>query len=244
MSIAAIPLRPGAFLLPGRSARRRLGPLAIVLLLHALLLGLLVLINPKGEPGRRGPTSMIAFNVPSPPVARPQPASKPKPAIVPPLPSAAPPVPDVVIPNAPAPRWTIGDPALTGFDLARTPRAEPAPAEYAVAAGPPDTQPIGTAPDGSPLYPAEWQREPTQAELAFYIKDRGRPGAWGVIVCRTAARFKVEDCRPVAESPGSGMAYAVGEAAWQFRVKPPRIKGEFQTGTWVQIRIDITPADR
>jgi len=213
-------------------------------LLHALLLTLLVLLNPQGEPGRRGPTSMLAFNVPAPQAAQPKPAPVPKPAITPPQRTAGPPVPDVVFPNAPPAKWTIGDPALTGFDLARTQRAEPAPAEYAVAVGPPDTQPIGTAPDGSPLYPAEWQREPTQAELSFYIKDKGRPGAWGVIACRTVARFKVEDCRPIAESPGSGMAYAVGEAAWQFRVKPPRIKGEFQTGTWVQIRIDITPADR
>jgi protein TonB len=37
------------------------------------------------------------------------------------------------------------------------------------------------------------------------------------------------------------LGYAIQEAAWQFRVKPPRVDGEYQVGTWVQIRIDITP---
>jgi protein TonB len=33
----------------------------------------------------------------------------------------------------------------------------------------------------------------------------------------------------------------VNEASWQFRVKPPRVGGEYQVGSWVSIRIDITP---
>ena len=102
---------------------------------------------------------------------------------------------------------------------------------------------VGVAPDGSKLYAAEWQREPTDAELAFYLRKAryAGPSAYGLIACRTAPRFKVEDCRPIGESPGSGMGYAVNEAAWQFHVKPPRVNGDYQVGTWVSIRIMITP---
>jgi protein TonB len=115
-----------------------------------------------------------------------------------------------------------------------------------VTGGPPDSAVVGVAPDGSKLYAAEWQREPTDAELAFYLRNAkggNRAGAWGLIACRTVARFKVEDCRATGESPGSGLGYAVQEAAWQFRVKPPRIDGQYQVGTWVSIRIDIRPGN-
>ncbi|MDF7774377.1 hypothetical protein P1X14_03890 [Sphingomonas sp. AOB5] len=100
----------------------------------------------------------------------------------------------------------------------------------------------GSGPNGEPLYAAEWYREPTDRELGAYIPDRarGRQG-WGMIACRTAANYRVEDCIELADGPrGSGYAGAVRQAAFQFRVRPPRVGGKSMVGTWVRIRIDYT----
>ena len=216
--------------------------LAIVIALHALLILLLLLLAPPQPKGKPGMDSMVAFNVAaaSPQRARPKPQPQPKTQKAPSNPQ---PKPMVTVPDAPPAKWSFGDPALLGFDLKKLPPADSAPAQMADA-GPPDSAVVGVAPDGSKMYAAEWQREPTDQELNYYLsKARGRPGAYGLIACRTAPRFKVEDCRPIGETPGTGLGYAVNEAAWQFRVKPPRVNGDYQVGTWVSIRIDITPPD-
>lgn len=216
--------------------------LAIVLGLHVLLILLLLLLAPPQPKGKPGVSSMVAVNIAAPTPERAKPSPQPKPVARPPSPRSAPqPEPMVTVPDAPPAKWTFGDPDLRGFDIAKIPQAE-APAQVA-SGGPPDSAVVGVAPDGSKLYAAEWQREPTDAELAFYIRGKGRPGAWGLIACRTAPRFKVEDCKAIGESPGSGLGYAVQEAAWQFRVKPPRIDGQYQVGTWVSIRIDLRGAE-
>jgi len=234
-------LAPETGLLP---QRRRVPVLAVVIALHVLLILLLLLLAPPQPKGKPGVGSMVAVNIaaPTPERAKPTPQRQPQ---RPPSPRAAPqPEALVVVPNAPPSKWSFGDPALRGFDISKVPQAE-APALVA-AGGPPDSAVVGVAPDGSKLYAAEWQREPTDAELAFYLRNAkggNRAGAWGLIACRTVARFKVEDCRATGESPGSGLGYAVQEAAWQFRVKPPRIDGQYQVGTWVSIRIDIRPGN-
>ena len=214
--------------------------LALVILLHIGLLLLLLLLAPPQPKGKPGVASMVAVNIaaPSPQRARPQPQRQQART----APSNPQPKPLVTLPDAPPAKWSFGDPALQGFDLSKVPQADPGPTQMAEA-GPPDSAVVGVAPDGSKLYAAEWQREPTDAELRFYLQKAryAGPGAWGLIACRTAPRFKVEDCRPIGESPGSGMGYAVNEAAWQFRVKPPRVNGDYQVGTWVSIRIHITP---
>lgn len=99
----------------------------------------------------------------------------------------------------------------------------------------------GTGPGGEQLYNADWQRRPTDAELRFYLPANvPRPG-WALIACRTIAGFRVDRCIELGQSPaGSGLSSAVRQAAWQFRVKPPRIGGTPQVGAWVRIRIDFT----
>jgi protein TonB len=49
----------------------------------------------------------------------------------------------------------------------------------------------------------------------------------------------VEDCVPLEEYPaGSEINRSVLAAAWEFRVRPPRLGGEPLVGAWVRIRID------
>jgi protein TonB len=101
-----------------------------------------------------------------------------------------------------------------------------------------DTKSVGTAPNGQPLYAAAWYREPSQDELAGYLSTADGPG-WALIACRTVPDFRVEDCVGLDEYPnGSHLERAVLAAAWQFRVRPPRLGGVSKYGEWVRIRID------
>ncbi len=103
-----------------------------------------------------------------------------------------------------------------------------------------DSERVGTAPDGSPLYAARWYREPTPDQLSGYLSAASGPG-WGLIACKTAPNWRVEECAIVEEYPrNSGIARAVQAAAWQFKVRPPRLGGAYQVGSWVRIRIDYT----
>ncbi|MFB0610833.1 hypothetical protein [Aurantiacibacter poecillastricola] len=107
-----------------------------------------------------------------------------------------------------------------------------------------DSERVGTAPDGSPLYAASWYREPGPEDLAGYLSTARSPG-WALIACRTAPEWRVEDCEIIDEYPqGAGIARAVQAAAWQFKVRPPRLGGEYQVGSWVRIRIDYTRRSR
>lgn len=101
-----------------------------------------------------------------------------------------------------------------------------------------DTEVVGTAPNGEPLYAAAWYREPSNDELRGYLSTASGPG-WGLIACRTAPDYRVEDCVGLDEYPnGSQINRAVLAAAWQFRVRPPRRGGRLLVGSWVRIRID------
>lgn len=96
----------------------------------------------------------------------------------------------------------------------------------------------GEGPGGVQLFDAEWYREPTSAELAFYMPSSMPKNGWGLVACRTVAQFRVDDCRQLDEFPkGSGLARAVRQAAWQFRVRPPRVGGKPMIGAWVRIKI-------
>src|SRR5690606_6252113 len=101
-----------------------------------------------------------------------------------------------------------------------------------------DTEQVGTAPNGEPLYAASWYREPSDDELRGYLSTASGLG-WGLIACRTAPDYRVEDCVGLDEYPyGSQINRAVLAAAWQFRVRPPRRGGQLLVGAWVRIRID------
>ncbi|WBO21622.1 hypothetical protein [Sphingomonas abietis] len=99
----------------------------------------------------------------------------------------------------------------------------------------------GEGPGGDRLYNAEWYTRPTDAQMAFYMPKNGVVGdGYGDVACKTIPDFRVEDCQELGETPGSGFARAVREAAWQFRVRPPRIGGKPQIGAWVRIHYTFT----
>jgi protein TonB len=111
--------------------------------------------------------------------------------------------------------------------------------------GPPDTgapaasdsERVGTAPDGSPLYRAEWYREP--GEEFFGFLSAASPG-WGLIACRTIPNYYVTDCVPLDETPGSMLNRSILAGSGVFRVRPPRLGGRSLVGAWVRIRIDYS----
>ena len=179
--------------------------------------------NERPEPQRPAteepPPSMPALRAPA--EAQPLPTVKP----VPPEPEARPPA----------------------FELTR--KATPSAATGGKVYGPPDSggsrasrdsERVGTAPNGEPLYAAAWYREPEPRMLRAYLSTARGPG-WGLIACRTAPDYRVEDCVPLDEYPeGSQINRAVLAAAWEFRVRPARIGGRSQVGSWVRIRIDYS----
>lgn len=98
---------------------------------------------------------------------------------------------------------------------------------------------------GETLYLAEWYREPRNSELQPYINEnRARYPGFGLVACRTVARYKVEDCYELDETRGTGFAGSVRQAAFQFLVRPPRVGKKLMVGEWVAIRIDYTQTRR
>ena len=103
-----------------------------------------------------------------------------------------------------------------------------------------DSEVVGRGPHGELLYAAEWAREPTNAELSGYLPHDPSDG-WGLIECKTIPNDRVDDCIELDQWPhGSHLAAAVRNAAWQFRVRPPRKGGKTLVGSWVRIRIDYS----
>lgn len=106
-----------------------------------------------------------------------------------------------------------------------------------------DAAPIGRGPGNAPVYAGDWVRKPTQAEMQPYLSKRARTGI-GVILCRTAPRNRVEDCREVGETPGTGLAGTARQASFQFLIRPRTVAGKPMIGEWVQITYDFTLIER
>ena len=215
--------------------RRRASGLALALAINgALLLALLtlgVLPRPEQKPSRATivdllPESHSRASRSEPAAADPaKPAAKPPPVTLPVKPTIAPP-PTAAEKSQP---WI----EMSGEQLAAADirNFKPAPDEG-------DSEEVGRGPHGEILYAAEWARKPTDAELSGYL-PRNAPNGWGLIACRTIAGNRVDDCIELGQSPaGSRLASAVRQAAWQFRVRPPRKGGKALVGEWVRIRIE------
>lgn len=163
-----------------------------------------------------------------------QPPQAQNPAPTPPAPVASPPPPIIQMTRS----------QMAVLDISRLPRqgapAAPAkglmgPADMGV---PGDSKRVGSAPNGQPMYAAAWYREPYPEELRGYLSLADGPG-WALIACKTAPDFRVENCVGLDEYPsGSNIQRAVLAAAWQFKVRPPRVGGISRVGDWVRIRID------
>jgi protein TonB len=107
-----------------------------------------------------------------------------------------------------------------------------------------DSEVVGTGPHGETLYAAEWARRPTDAELSGYLPSNA-PDGYGLVACRTIPGDRVDDCIELDQEPrGSHLASAVRQAAWQFRVRPPRKNGVPLVGSWVRIEIDYERVNR
>lgn len=236
--------------IPG--GRRTLG-LGLALLIEALMLLVLLTLGPGRPPGVEDgrPTVVDLYtqdvSEAAPEPRRPQPteqaderpaAQRPEPEAPrppQPAPTAAPAMPPIL--QTP---WMLPPSAAIPRSANRpAPPAGPAygPADTRSAASR-DTERVGTAPNGEPLYAAEWYREPDEVAMRSYLSTASGPG-WGLIACRTAPDFRVEDCVALSEYPeGSQINRAVLAAAWEFRVRPPRLGGRPLVGSWVRIRID------
>ena len=221
----------------------------VLLILAVLSIGLYEPPKPPGEP------SLISVNVIAPPAPKPEQPQRElaqaKAQIQ--TPQEPPPVPvPTVTPVQPAPPIIqISRSQMAQLDISRVPR-QPAPAAAPpkgtygpVDSGVPgDSKRIGSAPNGEPLYAAAWYREPYDSELSGYLSTADGPG-WALIACRTAPDFRVEDCVGLGEYPqGSQIERAVLAAAWQFKVRPPRVGGVSKVGEWVRIRIEYGIRER
>ena len=155
------------------------------------------------------------------------------------------PPPDIILPVKP----TITPPPTGELEMIELTKPELSKTDDAMArqAGPSegqgsgrggDSAVVGTGPRGETLYAAEWMREPTNQEIAFYLGSNTMSG-YGLIACKTYPRYRVDDCVALGSVPASArLDRKLLEAAWQFKVRPPRKNGQPMIGEWVRIRIE------
>ena len=235
-----------AYRLPSPYARqplqRRISGFALAVAINVGLLLILMtlgIIPPPLQRSMRGvvvdliPASRSASPVQSrkteaqkPRVETSRPVPKPPPIILPVKPTIAPPKSS----TKSTPWLEMSKEDLAAADISKIPAAG--------SGGGGDSEVVGKGPNGEALYAAQWAREPTDSELAGYL-PKNAPEGFGLIACKTVPEDRVEDCIELDQEPhGSHLAAAVRQAAWQFRVRPPRKGGRPLIGSWVRIRID------
>lgn len=239
--------------------RRRAGSIGLAVTLEVILLLVLLTLGVRSRVEQPRGEAVATFDVRE---RSPEPEQEEaglKAAAQPPRPSPLTPPPQPVPPPSPVQTPPVLVLPRTSTTPAPTQSAQPVPtvsaapkitavmrSDMADARGPKggagttgDSQRIaGSGPNGEPLYRAQWYREPSRDELTGYLDDVAPP-AWALINCQTQPQFRVDRCVLVDEWPqGSNMGRSVLAAAWQFRVRPPRVGGKVLVGEWVRIRID------
>ena len=181
-------------------------------------------------------------SAPPAPAREPRPKSDERRDTPPPPTRATPPPPPIPVPTPPDMIvLSRDDYASSDIGAMKKKAGEGKGAEVADAGGGGGDKPIygpSAAPGGRVLHSADWFRRPTRAEMITYMPPNLSEG-WGMIMCKTAPRFRVEDCRQLGESLGSGIARGMRQASFQFLVRPPMVNGQPQLGVWVRIRFDI-----
>lgn len=231
--------------------RERVGPRALVLAIVVLFhLGLLLAVLLARAPAKLAePATTVVRLIPLPPAPAPAPARAaraPRPVAA----RAATRVPRPIVTTPPVkdapPPALFTTELMEAVDISKLPshRGEAsAAAGNASGADSAATYGPGGGPHGERLYAAEWYREPTDAEVAPYLSKARPGGGTADIACRTIEHFGVEDCVELGETPpGSGLSRALRQAAWQFKVRPPRVGGKTEVGAWVRIHYTITVA--
>jgi protein TonB len=226
--------------------------LLVVALFHVLLLLLVLFARPPRKPAERAATVVRLIPLPPPPAAAPTPKPQVK-AVVRPNATIVPKPIVVVPPRKDAPPALFKTELMEAVDISKLPSHKSEATATAegtggtgTAAGPGSATDgygaqVGNGPHGEALYAAAWYREPTNAETAPFLPKHLPDLASADIMCRTIERWGVEDCQEIGETPrGTGLARAIRQAGWQFKVKPVRYGNKFEVGTWVRIRFTIT----
>lgn len=224
--------------------RRRLSGFALAVAINIglllVLISLGIVVTPSDQKTMRGivvdlipanhsasPSKSQKVEAQRPTQAQQKPTPKPPPVILPVRPTIA--LPPAQPSTKPSPWLEMSKEDMAAGDISRIP--------VVASGGGGDSEVVGKGPNGEALYAAQWAREPTNAELAGYLPKNGKEG-FGLVACKTIPNNRVQDCVELDQTPGSRLASAVRQAAWQFHVRPPRKGGRPLIGSWVRIRID------
>lgn len=232
------------------SPRRRATGIALAVAAHLLVLLVMLFMAPKFDGvDKPEPTSFTMFDVPNPvPTPGPKAPAKVKQKKLASSGAAGrAPTPDKPV-APPAPPMPVTPPVLIGgremfeaADISKLTRRGEGDSGASKGRDSGSVYGPGEGPGGERMYNAEWEREPTRAEMQTYLAEVRVSEGVGMVACRTIPGNRVENCRSLGDSPlGSGISRAMRLAAWQFRIIPPRVGGRPEIGAWVRIRFDLT----